>query len=536
MKIRQTHIIGLFLLLATFQSAAFDLNELVEKARSTVRDAAVISKVIETIDIHKENETDKRDVRKTKSINQNSNQKKIIYRIQEQLNRLGYNTGRPDGMLGNKTKKAIRGFQVKKKLRSNGMPSEELLNMLMAEKASVSVASNSERKNNYRSKEPTKRNSQASSQNSSRSSKDIKAFSKTELELIKEKVATEIRFGSYRKHYKISQVSTTHPYLRTKGVAKVEPSTVSGDLVINVNNILYKITLMPPSSAKDNMKTISYSDEMVQLRDERKNEKKKHVLARNTYEEKRLIEKNKKERGLPYKTDGELLEERYHEDVKMYEKKLVDIEKREWWSGYGNAEKYASLQLEEAKEKYMKVRIANREEARQKARKNRVISDISASPNVDHQFGMDFPRLVEDDIDNKHQKASIMDAIIISYVKTSNEICKGNTINKPIEEKYKEKEYKGTDYTTNTAHYDVTHKIRYIDKELYEIYKKSLKQYENNIMHLVLNKNYSAAKKLKNLQVAANKDMDKFYSEWPCSSSAMKKLQKSIIKYYQIYQ
>jgi len=55
---------------------------------------------------------------------------KQIKSIQAHLNALGYNTGKPDGIAGNKTRKALRGFQVKHNLPADGFASVSMLNSL----------------------------------------------------------------------------------------------------------------------------------------------------------------------------------------------------------------------------------------------------------------------------------------------------------------------------------------------------------------------------------------------------------------------
>lgn len=53
--------------------------------------------------------------------------------MQEKLNKLGYDSGAPDGYPGTKTKAAIRSYQLKSDLPADGYPSYELFNRLMKE-------------------------------------------------------------------------------------------------------------------------------------------------------------------------------------------------------------------------------------------------------------------------------------------------------------------------------------------------------------------------------------------------------------------
>jgi hypothetical protein len=50
--------------------------------------------------------------------------------IQERLNAAGYHLGRPDGIVGPRTRRAIRAFQADHALRPDGTPSAALLNLL----------------------------------------------------------------------------------------------------------------------------------------------------------------------------------------------------------------------------------------------------------------------------------------------------------------------------------------------------------------------------------------------------------------------
>jgi membrane-bound lytic murein transglycosylase B len=53
-----------------------------------------------------------------------------IKEIQTTLNQLGYDVGKPDGIAGSKTRKALRVFQVKHKLPADGFASVRMLNFL----------------------------------------------------------------------------------------------------------------------------------------------------------------------------------------------------------------------------------------------------------------------------------------------------------------------------------------------------------------------------------------------------------------------
>lgn len=53
--------------------------------------------------------------------------------MQEKLNKLGYDSGAPDGYPGTKTKAAIRSYQLKNDLPADGYPSYDLFNRLMKE-------------------------------------------------------------------------------------------------------------------------------------------------------------------------------------------------------------------------------------------------------------------------------------------------------------------------------------------------------------------------------------------------------------------
>ncbi len=53
-----------------------------------------------------------------------------IKELQTYLNLLGYTTGKPDGIAGSQTRKALRAFQAKRDLPADGFPNLEILNIL----------------------------------------------------------------------------------------------------------------------------------------------------------------------------------------------------------------------------------------------------------------------------------------------------------------------------------------------------------------------------------------------------------------------
>lgn len=57
--------------------------------------------------------------------------KDLVLKIQTALNQLGYSAGKPDGVLGKQTIKAIKHFQVDNDLTVNGKPSYLLLEVLL---------------------------------------------------------------------------------------------------------------------------------------------------------------------------------------------------------------------------------------------------------------------------------------------------------------------------------------------------------------------------------------------------------------------
>jgi len=60
------------------------------------------------------------------------NQKQLIREVQQYLTKLGYNPGTIDGMMGGKTRNAIKAFQRKKGMRVDGLATETLLDALRA--------------------------------------------------------------------------------------------------------------------------------------------------------------------------------------------------------------------------------------------------------------------------------------------------------------------------------------------------------------------------------------------------------------------
>lgn len=53
-----------------------------------------------------------------------------MLQIQARLNDLGHDVGKPDGIAGSRTRKAIKAFQKSKGLPADGYPSIELLDLL----------------------------------------------------------------------------------------------------------------------------------------------------------------------------------------------------------------------------------------------------------------------------------------------------------------------------------------------------------------------------------------------------------------------
>ena len=64
----------------------------------------------------------------------------LIRQIQQGLNRLGYNTGTPDGLYGPGTRKAIETFQKNQQLAVDGKPSKALLAKINAEQSTKSAS------------------------------------------------------------------------------------------------------------------------------------------------------------------------------------------------------------------------------------------------------------------------------------------------------------------------------------------------------------------------------------------------------------
>ncbi len=71
---------------------------------------------------------------KNKRIQSNTNQDKTVYNIQKKLAELGYNPGPADGIMGGKTRKAIKLFQQDNDLTVDGLPTESLLSILKESK------------------------------------------------------------------------------------------------------------------------------------------------------------------------------------------------------------------------------------------------------------------------------------------------------------------------------------------------------------------------------------------------------------------
>lgn len=69
---------------------------------------------------------------KTQPRNDKSMSKEDMQRIQERLNWLGYEAGKPDGIAGSKTRSALRAFQVANKLPADGHPNHNILQKLQA--------------------------------------------------------------------------------------------------------------------------------------------------------------------------------------------------------------------------------------------------------------------------------------------------------------------------------------------------------------------------------------------------------------------
>ncbi len=63
-----------------------------------------------------------------------------LTRLQQGLNDLGYSAGKPDGVLGPTTRKAIRAFQRANNLVADGFPNEQLMQLVAAQSNSASGA------------------------------------------------------------------------------------------------------------------------------------------------------------------------------------------------------------------------------------------------------------------------------------------------------------------------------------------------------------------------------------------------------------
>ncbi len=74
--------------------------------------------------------TTKKSTQTTKSTTKKSVTKSEIKSAQEKLNDLGYACGTPDGVIGEKTKKAIRSFQKDKGLKVDGTLNSETMKRL----------------------------------------------------------------------------------------------------------------------------------------------------------------------------------------------------------------------------------------------------------------------------------------------------------------------------------------------------------------------------------------------------------------------
>jgi len=62
---------------------------------------------------------------------------KLVLETQSALNKLGYNAGKPDGVLGKQTVKAIQHFQVDNEMIVDGRPSYLLLEVLLGKVGEV---------------------------------------------------------------------------------------------------------------------------------------------------------------------------------------------------------------------------------------------------------------------------------------------------------------------------------------------------------------------------------------------------------------
>ncbi|WP_238696254.1 lytic murein transglycosylase [Thiomicrorhabdus sediminis] len=65
---------------------------------------------------------------------------KLVKEVQIRLNNLGYQTGKPDGVIGKRTRQALREFQVKNKIPADGYVNEAMLKILrQADKSAVNL-------------------------------------------------------------------------------------------------------------------------------------------------------------------------------------------------------------------------------------------------------------------------------------------------------------------------------------------------------------------------------------------------------------
>lgn len=67
---------------------------------------------------------------KKQPLNDKSLSRTQIQNLQTMLNKLGFNTGKPDGIAGSNTRKAIRAFQVKYKKPADGFPSQRIYRLI----------------------------------------------------------------------------------------------------------------------------------------------------------------------------------------------------------------------------------------------------------------------------------------------------------------------------------------------------------------------------------------------------------------------
>ena len=53
-----------------------------------------------------------------------------VEEMQTLLNKLGVDAGEPDGVLGTRTREAVRDYQLRNRLQADGYPSYEMLDIL----------------------------------------------------------------------------------------------------------------------------------------------------------------------------------------------------------------------------------------------------------------------------------------------------------------------------------------------------------------------------------------------------------------------